>query len=330
MKKVLTIFFFVGTAIFAQAQSDPHFSQYYAYPLWLNPGLAGAMNADVRATAIYRNQWNSVMIPFSTQGFSADISTTKNLNFGIDFMNQSAGDGGYKYITASATVAYSAKFGSNDAQMLTMGIRTGLLNRRFDPSKFQAGDQWDPVNGFNPSIISNDVLAKTGASSFDIGAGVSYIDGRRGRMVNLFGGVAMFHLTKPEDPFINSTNKESLPARMTYHGGAHINISDMASITPHVVYMEQGNASETMFGLYAQYVVTEELEMMAGVNYRLKDAVVPLVGFSYKNFLLGLSYDVNNSELGKSVTGTNSFEVSLGYLVKKNRADLKYLSCPKF
>jgi type IX secretion system PorP/SprF family membrane protein len=330
VKKIIPIFFLVMTALKGHAQADPHFSQYYAYPLWLNPGLAGVMDGDIRASAIYRNQWNSVMIPFSTQGFSADVSTTKNLNFGIDFMNQSAGDGGYKYVTGSVTIAYSVKFGSNKSQLLTMGIRTGMLSRRFDPTKFQSGDQWDPVNGFNPSIVSTDVLTKTGASSFDIGTGISYLDGSRGKPINFFGGAAMFHLTKPEDPFINSSNRETLPVRLSFHGGAHINISELASITPHALYMQQGNASETMLGLFISYTVTDDLDMMAGINYRLKDAVVPLAGFSYKNFLLGLSYDINNSDLGKSVTGTNSFEVSLGYLVKKNRADLKYLSCPRF
>ena len=140
----------------------------------------------------------------------------------------------------------------------------------------------------------------------------------------------MFHLTKSEDPFINSSNRETLPVRLSFHGGAHINISEQASITPHALYLQQGNASETMLGLFVSYTVTDDLDMMAGMNYRLKDAIVPLAGFSYKNFLLRLSYDINNSDLGKSVTGTNSFEVSLGYLVKKNRADLKYLSCPRF
>jgi type IX secretion system PorP/SprF family membrane protein len=330
MKKILTIFIHFVFIFKVSAQSDPHFSQYYAFPLWLNPGLAGVMNGDFRATAIYRNQWNNVMIPFSTQGFSADMSTTKNINFGIDFMSQSAGDGGYKYITASATIAYSVKFGADKSQALTMGIRMGMLNRRFDPSKFKSGDQWDPVNGYNPTIVSNDILTKTGASTFDIGSGISFLDAKRGKMVNVFAGAAIFHLTKPEDPFINATNKEVLPLRFSLHGGAHINFSERASITPHAVLLKQGTASETMVGLFLNYSATDELDLMIGTNYRFNDAIVPMFGFSYKHFLLGASYDVNSSALGKSVTGANSFELSLSYLIKKDRESLRYLSCPRF
>lgn len=329
MKRTVTIFFLLASG-FVSAQTDPHFSQYYAYPLWLNPGLAGVMDGDFRATVIYRNQWNSVMIPFSTQGFSADVSTQKNLNFGMDLMNQSAGDGGYRYITASATIAYSLKLGVNKDQLITMGIRTGFLNRRFDPSKFQYGDQWDPVNGFNGNIVSPDIITKTGSTALDIGAGISYLDATSNKQVNFFGGAGVFHLTKPEDPFINTSVNDNLPLRFTVHGGANIFLNDRASVSPHGVFLKQGNATETMFGIFLRYMVTNEMEMMIGTNYRLKDAVVPLVGFSYKNILLGASYDVNNSDLGKSVTGTNSFEISLSYIVKKDRQSLRYLSCPRF
>ena len=41
-----------------KGQVDPHFSQYYVYPSWLNPALTGAFDGDYRVSGIYRNQWN--------------------------------------------------------------------------------------------------------------------------------------------------------------------------------------------------------------------------------------------------------------------------------
>ena len=41
------------------AQIDPHFSQYYAYPLWLNPALTGVINGDSRVNANYKNQYSN-------------------------------------------------------------------------------------------------------------------------------------------------------------------------------------------------------------------------------------------------------------------------------
>src|SRR6188508_757804 len=84
----------------ALAQSDPHFTQYYVYPAWLNPALTGAFDGQYRVSGIYRNQWGNISNPFSTFGFSGEISMDKNINVGVSVMKQTAGDGGYGYTTA--------------------------------------------------------------------------------------------------------------------------------------------------------------------------------------------------------------------------------------
>jgi len=70
MYKLLFVFIVLFLAcsnnkIFGQ---DPQFSQYYASPLYLNPGLAG-INQQGRAGVNYRNQWPSIDANFET--FSA-------------------------------------------------------------------------------------------------------------------------------------------------------------------------------------------------------------------------------------------------------------------
>jgi len=90
-KIICFIFFIYCCADKTIAQVDPHFSQFYAYPLWLNPGMTGVMDGSFRITGIYRNQWSDVMTPFNTAGISMDVNTGKNLNLGANFMNQTAG-----------------------------------------------------------------------------------------------------------------------------------------------------------------------------------------------------------------------------------------------
>jgi type IX secretion system PorP/SprF family membrane protein len=313
------------------AQVDPHFSQFYAYPLWLNPGMAGVMDGDCRVTGVYRNQWSEVMTPFNTAGFSADVATGKNLNFGANFMSQSAGDAGYKYLNAYATVSYSGiRFGQDNNQQITVGIQAGLLSRRFDPAKFQFGDQWNPITGYNPGATTADVIAKTSSSVLDVGAGLSYFDATPDKKANFFGGMAAFHLTQPEDPFVSRGVKQFLPVRYSFHAGARINLSEIASITPNVLYMKQGTASEKMVGLFAQLRANDFTDVMIGVNYRVEDAISPYVGVAFHNFAMGVSYDVNTSDLGKAVTGTNSLELSFTYIGRKSGKPLRYLSCPRF
>ena len=330
MKKLVIISLIVFSHFRSMAQVDPHFSQFYAYPLWLNPGLTGVTNGDYRVTAIYRNQWRSVTTPFSTMGVSADVATNKNLNVGANVLNQTAGDGGYNYLNAYATIAYSGiRFGTDLNQQVTIGIQAGMLSRRFDPSKFQYGDQWNAVSGYNPGAATADVIAFKSVAVFDAGAGVSYIDNTPGKQVNFFGGFAAFHLTQPEDPFINGNGKKKLPFRYVGHIGAAVNVSETFSITPNALYMQQGNATEKMIGAFGTIKANETIDLMLGVNYRFKDAVSPYVGIGLQNFLLGMSYDVNNSELGAAVSGTNSFEISLTWTGRKGNKPLRYLSCPR-
>lgn len=302
-------------AIAGNAQTDPHFSQYYVYPLWLNPALTGAMDGDCRVTAVYRNQWGGLSSPFSTPGVSADFVTNKNVNLGVNTMNQRTSTGGYNYLTAYSTMAYNGvRFGDHQ---VSMGLAFGLINRRFDPSKFQTGDQWNAVAGYDPSRGNSEVLGKTSAAAFDAGAGIMYYDGSAGKKANLFMGFSAYHLTRPEDPFISGGEHEKMPLRYTAHGGVKLSLSEVVSITPNLLYMRQGSAEEKMAGAYAQLKVNETTDFLVGANYRLKDAVSPYAGVYYKNFVIGVSYDVNSSDLSKAAGNANSFEISLSFIGRK-------------
>jgi type IX secretion system PorP/SprF family membrane protein len=330
-KIVFTILFICSVHIAAKAQVDPHFSQFYAYPMWLNPGLTGVMDGGERVTAIYRNQWSAVMTPFTTTGLSADINTSKNLNLGANFLNQSAGDAGYQYLNAYLTAAYSGvRFGKDNTQQITIGIQAGLLSRRFDPSKFQFGDQWNTVTGYDPGVTSPDQLTKTSASILDAGAGISYFDGDPEKKISFFGGMAAFHLTRPQDPFISNSVKKYLPVRTVLHGGARISMTENFSLTPNLLYMQQGQSREWMIGFFGQMRANESTDLLLGANFRAGDAISPYLGVAFQNFVLGTSYDITISDLAKAVPGTNSIEVSLTYIGRKSGKPLRYLSCPRF
>jgi len=304
----------VLSGVSTQAQTDPHYSQYYIYPLWLNPGLTGVMDGDYRVTAIYRRQWDAVSSPYVTPGVSADFTTNKNVSLGLNVMNQKAGSGGYNYLTAYASMAYTGvRFGADGNHRISMGMSLGLINRRFDPSKFQTNGMYDPQTG-EPTLGNDEVLGKTNGSNFDAGAGIMYYDATPNKKMNLFAGFSAFHLTQPEDPFITDGEHQKMPVRYTVHGGAQFNISEAFSITPNLLYMRQGQATEKMIGAYMQSRINEDADFLLGANYRFKDALVPYAGVYYKNFVLGLSYDVGTSDLSKISGKANSFEISLSVI----------------
>ena len=99
----------------SSAQTDPHFTQNYTYPMYINPALTGSSDGDYRVSAIYRSQWGGISNPYRTTGLSFDARTNKNIALGVNLLNQSAGDGGFNYFNAYASVAYTGvKFGATN------------------------------------------------------------------------------------------------------------------------------------------------------------------------------------------------------------------------
>jgi type IX secretion system PorP/SprF family membrane protein len=319
-----------GCSLSASAQVDPHFSQFYTHPLWLNPALAGTSEGAYRVSAIYRNQWRSVSTPYSTIGVSGDVPAASNINFGLNILRQTAGTGGYSYTNAALSVAYSGvRWGADERHQVSIGLQAGLLSRRFDPSKFQGGDQWIPGIGYSANIATSDPLSNTSAGSFDAAAGAVYFNAAPDVSVNPFFGVSVGHLTQPQDPFIGRGIGSRLPLRTTVHGGARLRLTDNAWLVPNAIYMQQGSAQEVMGGAYAQLHVNDVTDLMLGANYRVNDAVSPYAGLLFNNLMIGASYDVNTSQLGKMAGGTNSFEISLTFLGKRNESPA-YFKCPRF
>src|ERR1700749_2717921 len=89
-----------------KAQIDPHFSQYYAYPLWLNPALTGVINGEARINANYKDQYPTVDNAYQTAAVSADLRPTDRVGVGLNILNQAAGTAGYNYFSAYGTFSY--------------------------------------------------------------------------------------------------------------------------------------------------------------------------------------------------------------------------------
>lgn len=310
----------------AKAQVDPHFSQYFIQPMTLNPALTGAIEGDYRVSAIWRTQYNNT---FTTKGLSAEMPTNKNINVGVNIMNQSSSDGAYNYTNGYLSLAYTGvRFKDH---YISMGMQAGIINRRFNVNKLQFGDQWVSGVGYDPNSSSSEVFLKPSVSSPDISAGIAYYDATPDKKANVFAGASIYHLTQPKDPFISGGVKDKLPMRYSAHAGVRIMVSDYFNIVPNVLYMKQGNADEKMVGAYLQINASEKTDVMIGANYRVNDAVSPFAGFYHKGLTFGLSYDVTASTKDAMAINRNSLEVSVSYTWwKKASMRTKPFYCPRF
>ena len=97
---------------------------------------------------------------------------------------------------------------------------------------------------------------------------------------------------------------------------------------PRFIYQQQGTATEIIPGAYLQFMTNDNTSFTTGVNYRINDAVIPFVGLKFNNTDIGISYDINNSALGKFVANTSALEIS-ARLIFGSIGSETYL-CPRF
>lgn len=329
MKKIVHIFMLMAccvTVMFAHAQVDPHFSQYYIQPSTLNPALTGAMQGDYRVSAIWKNQYGNSL---SSRGVSAEMATNRNLNAGVNIFNQASSDHAYNYTTANVSLAYTGvRFNSH---YIAMALQAGVINRYFNVNKLQFGDQWTAGIGYNETNAGQEIFNKPSVTVLDAAAGVMYYDATPEKKINLFAGFSAFHLSRPSDPFISGGEKEKMPIRYSAHGGAKIMVSEMFTIVPNVLYMRQGEAEEKVAGAYLQLNASEKLDLLVGANLRFGNAFIPFAGFFYKGLTVGLSYDTGISSKTTSSLNRNSAEVSLSYTWwRKRSTQTRTAPCPRF
>jgi len=326
---IIAVILQMGLACKVMAQVDPHFSQYYAYPLWLNPALTGVMDGDTRIGANFRNQWATIDNGYRTGSVSVDFRPTDKVGIGFNVLNQAAGTAGYNYFAAYGSFSYAVPLDGEDLKRIHFGIQAGIINRSFDPGKAQFDDQYNPVLGFDPGMPSFENFGNINSIVFDSSAGIFYDDTDPQKNANIFGGVSVAHLNSPSDPFASGGIESQLPFRFTVHGGVKIKASDFVDVTPHAIYIRQQSNQIRALGIYSELKFQETKGLILGGMYRVNDAAIADVGFHLDNLMIGISYDFNTSALQEATNGQGGLELSMSYVFGKHTRNSSDI-CPRF
>lgn len=324
---MLILLFLVGAAGKLKAQVDPHFSQYYAYPLWLNPALTGVMNGDLRVAGNYKNQWANVGNGYKTGALSVDARPTDKVGVGLTILNQAAGDAGFNYFSAYGSFSYSIVVSNDGNKKVSFGLQAGVINRSFDMNKLQFGDQFNPEFGYDPTAPSLETFPSSNTTVFDANAGVFYYDGDPSKNINLFGGFSVSHLSRPKDPFAATTNAK-MPIRYAVHGGVRIKAANNIDVIPNALFIQQLKTQIKGLGAYSEFKLAHDNGLIAGAMYRLGDAAVVDVGYHFTNTIIGVSYDFNTSSLTRATDGAGGLELSISYVFHKHLEEPEPI-CPR-
>ena len=74
MKKIILAISVVFSLLGSANAQDPHFSQFFASPLTLNPALTGKFDGTLRVAGNYRNQWPAFNNVYTTSTLNVDFS----------------------------------------------------------------------------------------------------------------------------------------------------------------------------------------------------------------------------------------------------------------
>jgi len=333
MRKILFSLFIVCLFCKAEAQ-DPHFSQFFASPLTLNPALTGKFDGDLRVTGNYRNQWPSINRAFVTTTAAIDFpilrnSVAANDTWGVGvtgFSDQSA-NSALKFNYLSVSTAFHKGLDEDGYQQIGAGFQATYTNMMLDGTKLTFEDQLTPL-GFTGS--TSEVLKQSEMSNsyIDLNAGALYTGSTTDRN-NFYAGISMYHITRPKQSFTNTFFL--LNPRTTFHAGGYFPVNDMTTVHLSGLYSTQAKASEAVLGGAAQFTVAEGEKVTSvyvGSWYRFNDAIIPYIGLEFADFRLGATYDVNTSSLKTASQSQGGIEISLVYI--KRTPGSKGLPCPKF
>ncbi|MCD0490090.1 PorP/SprF family type IX secretion system membrane protein [Pedobacter sp. MC2016-14] len=329
MKKItITILLAYVSICKLSAQIDPHFSQYYANPLWLNPALTGVVDGDIRLSCNVKNQWGRVGTGYQTQGLAVDYRPTNQIGLGFTALSQGAGTAGYKYLAAYSSFSYAVAL-SNEFEWLNFGLQAGLINRSVDLSKFQTDSQYDPSFGYNPGLPINESLLSENATIFDAGIGVFYRNDNPYKKANYFIGASAAHLSRPNDPFATDVQNYRLPVRLNFHGGVKLTMSKNLGLTPHFIYIRQNKNEIAAVGSYSEIRVENDDTLILGIMYRLDDAILANIGYRVGRLGICASYDFNTSAFNNATRGHGGLEFAFSYTFGKGVIGLSPV-LPKF
>lgn len=328
MKKYSIILAIIVISMNAASQ-DMHFSQFYETPQWRNPSLGGLFTGKLRSNLVIRNQWenipggviNDVKRPYRTLALNAEYkligycADSSALVLGLQIMRDEAGDSWLKRVMILPNLTYRLGFG------LAAGIYAGPVTINFRHNDLYWDDQY--INGqFLPNIPSAQPLPTLDQSYFDLGGGISYAYIRD--YVQWYIGAGVFHANTPVISFGPASDSINfrLARRWTFNGALAFSPFNEWKLRFYADKMIQGGQQQLLAGAivdwYWRAPGTDNPEdggafVSAGILHRWKDAWIPTVGCTLDQWNLGLSYDINSSELSKVVRPLGAFELTLKY-----------------
>jgi type IX secretion system PorP/SprF family membrane protein len=314
-KKIIAILLlFIVLNVTAQ---DPHFSQYFASPLTVNPSFTGKNVEDLRIAINARSQWwGATISPYNTATLSFEkrlavkkTGAENSLAIGGILLTDGSNNNILKNNFAGLSVAYNKALSADGVNSIGAGLSVHFANRILDVSKMQFQSQFGSM-GFQRSIPSNDFVVVQNNSYVDYNAGINFSHNQKKYGYTI--GIGYFHAGRPTEG-IYQNNRYQIDPRTTISLNNWYEVGYEHRISFNAIAHLQGNRNVYTLGsmYHAKLNNDETLESLNfGLFHRFGDSFYPYIGLQATKWLVGISYDAVSSKVKTAYNSVSSMELS--------------------
>lgn len=292
MKKILfTISFAFLVISNADAQQDPHYTQYMYNMNVMNPAYAGSKE-NLAVGLLYRAQWVELEDAPRTATFSVHSPVGKNVGLGLSVISDKIGP--VEENNAYADFSYTLNLGGE--HRLAFGIKAGAT--------FHKVGLFDQIgNGHVPDANDPAFSENVDNTYLNAGAGLFYYT------QNYYLAFSVPNMLKSKHLDITRNGNDYQFGSETQHyfltGGYVFQLSENTKFKPSFMLKSAFNVP-TSVDVSANFLFFEKFEI--GASYRLEDSFGGMVNFAVTPTIkIGYAYDHIVSDLDIATPASHEF-----------------------
>ena len=289
MKKILLPAVIILMAFLdANAQQDPHYTQYMYNMNVINPAYAGSKE-NLSFGLLYRKQWIEIEDAPTTFSFSGSAPVGKNVGLGLSIISDKIGP--VEENNVYGDFSYTLNLGGE--RRLAFGLKAGVTFQKIGLRSLIQPTLPDPNDGAFQEDTNN--------TKFNIGTGLFYYTNK------YYVALSIPNMLKSAHLDYNGVKYGTEIQHYFLTGGYVFDLNPNLKFKPFAMVKSAFNAP-TSFDISTNFLYLEKFEM--GATYRLQDSFGAMVNYAVSPSLrIGYAYDHIVSDL--KVTTPSSHEIIL-------------------
>lgn len=298
--RVVFILFFFALATLPAVCQKLHYSNYNYAPTLLSPAETGAFNGTIRVGAALREQFREFIFnPFRSLSAFVDSPVSFVFNerqwvgLGASFHLSDAGDLSLQETSIVPSLSYHLSFDDQYNTVLGIGVNYALTTRQINDAGSYRSEK--TINGI-PNDPDQNLINDFKASHNGLSIGV-YLKKRMSKKLSIVSGLAVLDLINSGFKYNSGTRTNKAPLRFNAYTNWEFTMNKKLWFTPSLIFQRHDNVNNIVGAVGWEHLISEKKNIKFNYRggYRLNDALIFGAGVKFKQWDIGLNYDMTVS-----------------------------------